>query len=276
VNPRETRIARARLYALLSSLATRGPTPEALAIARELPALAPLAVEGPENLAAGHHAALSLASAAAYLSLDGLAGGPEPDQLGAILAALAEVDTESTDPAATAALLDRTLSWLPLLVLSVRDVGEPAWTAVVELALELCAAHRAEISIPRDPLGPAAAPIDLDAAETSLRSVARALCRPSASGWMPSGPAISRLATAVDLPGGMGDRAERLTGLLYAAADAGSLPHVCAALRSTLLTWVADLRTMERDLGIPLAAWARRAQETADAIDRVGQAAAST
>ncbi len=273
MNPTEIRVARARLYGQPSSLVLRGPTESALAVAREVPALADLASGDPESLAAGHHAALSLASASAVLSPDGLAGGSVPDELGAILATLADLDARSADPAEVAALLDHTLSWLPIFALCVRTAGERAWSAVVELSLELCAAQRAEIDRPRAPIPPSAPPIDLDAPETSLRSIAVSLCRPAVSAWMPSGPAISRLAATVDLPGGFGDRADRLIGLLYAAADAGQLAALCGALRAVLLGWASDLRAFEADLGIPLAPWRERAEATAAIVLRVGSSA---
>jgi hypothetical protein len=273
VNPSETREARVRLYALLASLVTNGPSPSALRVARELPALAALGDGDPDDLAAGHHAALSLASASAFLSPDGLAGGPPPDQLGEVLLELARREAGSADPSGTAALLDRTLSWLPLLVLAVRTVREPAWSSVVELALELCASHRAELPSARVAVEPAAPAVDLDAAETSLRTLGASLCRPACSGWMPTSAALSRLAAAAELPGGFGDRAERLTGLLYAAADAGRLPVLCDALASLLVGWASDLRAFDRTLEIPLRSWADRAEGTASAVTRVGKAA---
>ena len=275
MNPSETRVARARLYALLSSLVARGPTPSALAVARELPALAELTSSDPETLASGHHAALSLASASACLSPDGLAGGPEPDDLGAVLATLAALDARGDASDDVAALLDRTLSWLPIFALCVRTVREPAWSAVVDLSLELCAGHRASIDRPRVPVEPSASPIDLDAPETSLRSIAASLCRPAVSAWMPSGPEISRLAEAVDLPGGFGDRSDRLTGLFYAATDAGRLPALCDTLHAVLLAWATDLRAFEDDLRIPLSSWSQRADATAGTIVRVGRSASA-
>jgi hypothetical protein len=273
VNPSEIQVARSRLYGLLATLVTHGPTKSALAVARDLPALEALGANDPETLAAGHHAALSLGSASAFLSPDGLAGGPAPDDLGSIFAALSELDAHGVDLPSVVALLDRTLSWLPQFVLCVRSSGEPAWTAVVELSLELCAAHRSTIDLPRIPVGPTAPPIDLEDAATSLRSIGAALCRPAVSAWMPSGAAIGALAEVVDLPGGFGDRADRLIGLLYAAADAGRLPALCDGLRAVLSTWASDLRELEVELGIPLRAWHERAESTAAIVGRIGSSA---
>lgn len=244
-----------------------GPSPEAVALARQLPALAPAfpADADPDALAASHHRVLGLETlpyAPVFLAPDGLLRDPARDHVGACLHAVA---------AGAPGAHDTALRVLPPLVLAVRDAGDPGWSLVAELALELA------VSEDRRPLpfALAAALPDLREGRTGLRDIALALVRPAASGWFPTLRALGRIARAAEVAGGFGGRADRLHATLLAAVDAGRAGALLAAVDDELARWHAGLSGLA-ELDAPVEPWQGRIAETRTWIADIRLAALST
>jgi hypothetical protein len=247
--------------------------PEALAVAQQLPALAPGLCAPSEELWASHHAALASAWPweSAWLSETGQLGGEvtdavrrayadggmqlslkeEPDHvgielayLGHLCAAEAEALEDGQDAAPLQALAATFLQqhlgrWLAPWALSVRDGAAPAWAAVAELALELTESHARSLGAASgawELAGTLPAPSEL-----GLWGIVRTLTRPACSGWLLTPAALERMGEAASVPTGVIDRAGRLELALRSAGLAGTAPALLAALQRELGSWAEKL-----------------------------------
>ena len=217
-SPADLAAARHRLYALLGQLLCRGPLPEPLAVARQLPALAEHLDRGEDSLWEGHQSAImgALPWASAWLALDGQLGGEiadqarqtllscgfdpgardEPDHVGILLAGLSHLCAAEAEllqdnaPEAQIArlsplyegLFDLLLRFLPPLSIAVAEAGDRAWAAVAAFSLALCESHRAEIPRPAAAWSlPGGLPDPRDP-ELGLARIVKTLITPALSG----------------------------------------------------------------------------------------------
>lgn len=307
LTPSDLALARSRLYGLLGRLLLDGFSGEALQAARALPALAEALPDVDEDhLAARHHRAFGLgvppyegvlagadakmggeraAAARETLAETGLReprSDVEPDHLGLLLRAVgfccaAEADARRDGAAAALVrtrelqrqLLDEHLlrAWPPFTV-AVQGLDLSEWTAVVGLAGELLAGHRADLPgdapIPEPPEGPDL----LDDPKTGVKRIlAWLLIADNAGFWLTRGD-MDALSRAADVPRGFGDRFAMLESLVFGAIDHGRLDQVMDALLDITARWRRAYDGLEAQ-GMPVAAWTARLERGRDVIARV-------
>lgn len=131
------------------------------------------------------------------------------------------------------------LRWLPSLVQAIKEHGQPFYTALSDLALELVQDHALAL-----PLSETVAsflqnnpPPSLQDEKTGLRQIARYLSTPSHSGIYLSRKAIGARARDLGLPHGFGGREQMLENLFRAAVQYDSLRPLLGALDNVVLRW---------------------------------------
>jgi nitrate reductase assembly molybdenum cofactor insertion protein NarJ len=310
LTPHELALARARTYRLLGEIALDGWTPRALEVVRNLPDLSPVVLgRDPEELAASHHAVLGRGVPpyeSVFLGDGALLGGDvtasvrqayadggfrlaradtEPDHLGLELAYLAflcsaEADalTDGLDGVATAIaerarrFLDgHLLRWLPALSHAVRRQGRVELSAVVELALELACAHRADVGVWYADAGLAMSPALLDDPDTGLSDIAEWLLAPVRSGLWLSADDVRRMALGAELPCGFGTRGQMLETLLFTGVDHERVDVILDALRAEVRRAEDGYSELAR-MKAPVAAWQARLHSTKELLDRMALA----
>lgn len=135
-------------------------------------------------------------------------------------------------------LHDHLLRWLPALAQAIRDQGQPFYTALGDLALELVQDHA--LALPISQIEPSAhtdAAPSLKDENTGLRQIARFLSAPSLSGVYLSRDTISAMARDVGVPRGFGGRQQMLENLFRAAVQYDSLDALLHALNDVILRW---------------------------------------
>ena len=289
--------ARSRLYGLLGSLLLDGFT----ALANALP-------EGvdEDHLAARHHQAFGLGVppyegvlvgaeghmggdraglAADTLAATGLAEprtDVESDHLGLLLraagflcAAEADALTDGEDAAATelralqVRVLDQHLlpSW-PMLSIAVDGLDLPEWSAVVGLAAALLADHRRALPGEADLVLPAVPDGLLDDPRTGVKRIVGHLVVPGLTGMWLSRRDVDRLAAAVDVAHGFGDRFKMLESLVFAAVDHQRVDVLMDALLDVVERWQRGFDALGAD-GLPVGAWVERLDGTREIVRRM-------
>lgn len=130
------------------------------------------------------------------------------------------------------------LRWLPALAQAIREQGQPFYTALSELALELVQDHA--LALPLSELEPSAHTDNtpsLTDEKTGLREIARFLSAPSLSGVYLSRDTISVMARDLGIPRGFGGRQQMLENLFRAAVQYDSLDTLLQALDDVALRW---------------------------------------
>jgi len=226
-----------------------------------------------DALAAAHHALFQLEVfpyAGLFLEDGGLLGGDiaaafqadcdavgfgarpdvaSADHLGAVAGLLAflagaEADALADGEAAAAktardhlrAALDRwLLSWILPLGAAVGAVGDPLWSAVIEMLASLAIDHRVALGGAAESRALPPPPEELLARkETGLKRIAEVLLTPAYSGVYLSRQDIAALARGRDTPRGFGGRLQMLTNLLRNASEYNDLPGLLATLDEVL------------------------------------------
>ncbi|MCB9763433.1 MAG: molecular chaperone TorD family protein [Alphaproteobacteria bacterium] len=303
-DPRALALARGRALDLIGALFREGPTRvDAL---RAVEALAPFVPGDPEVAAAEHHRALSMEvfpfasvflgaratlggahadaarEAMAQAGFDPAPLGVEPDHLGALLAALAFLCGAEADAwrdgrpdiakrvrAHAAALIDgQLLPWLPALIIALEDARAPLYATAAGLALELIAGMREgplpDWSLPQ-------APAVLDDPKAGLRRVGAHLAVPAFAGGMWTLSALTAVGRQAELAQGFGRRAQRIEGLLSAAAHYARVPALIAEMDHVMMRWSSRFRTMAPLA--PTGPWLHRVEDARALLTRLVQAA---
>jgi putative dimethyl sulfoxide reductase chaperone len=214
---------------------------------------------------------------------DFIQSGDNPDHVGLELGLLAFLSSAEADAwedgQALVALRLRELQrrfldghllrWLPGLNLAIRQQGEPFYSALAGLTLELAGEHRSGLaggSVPDQPGFQLPPVLDvLSDEKTGLKEIARYLLTPAYSGLYLSREDISRLASGLGIPRGFGSREQMLTNLLRTAADYEQLPRLVENLGILLESWIefyAGLCGDERPLDPFAAPWLERLNHT--------------
>ncbi len=298
-------------YCLLADLVEWGPTERLHEGASASPILGPaLAQAESDELAATHTAAVTMQVfpfAGVFLHRSAQAGsvagelvetyskfgfqpsasGPEVDHLATLLRALAHlsaaeagdsgIQVQRAKDAARGLLDDHLLRWLPAWSSAMGRL-EAMWPrALGTQVLELVLHHRESLGEctsthwSLDPLP------DLDATETDLRAIARALATPSVAGIHLSRHDISLLARGARAPTGFGHRALLLENALQSAARYGTLDTLAGHAQALFDSWVAELESIRESAspGVRHATepWLRRAGEMRRVLARIGAAA---
>jgi putative dimethyl sulfoxide reductase chaperone len=303
LTPAQLAEARSRTYHLLSLLYLYGLSEDTLLTAEAVPELREALPEPyePEEAAAAHQHLFGFnifPFESFFLDSSGLLGGPvsdavldayrqasyeappggeSADHIGHELGLLALLSGAEADahrdglPAVGARLArqqarflhDHLLRWLPPLALAINEQGQPFYTALARLTLELALDHGGAgageaLAAAELPPGP-----DLLADEqTSLRDIASYLLTPVYSGIYLSRDGIARLARQEQLPRGFGERRQMLLNLFRSAAQYDGLDALLGRFTGLCNRWAAGYARMgpPSAMGEP---WRRRAEETA-------------
>ncbi len=145
-------------------------------------------------------------------------------------------------------LEEHLLRWLPALVVTVRREANPFYTAVADLTLALVADHYAALldGTPPRAIGFAlpTQPDVLAGDGSGLKEIAAVLVAPPLSGVFLGRDQISRVARALALPRGFGDRVQLLTNLLRTAVQYDLFAAVVQALFETVGAWQQAYRAI--------------------------------
>jgi hypothetical protein len=224
------------------------------------------------------------------LDFDPEAAGLGRDHLATLLRALAHAGVSEASQSEEGAslegihrntrdLFDLHLSrWLPIWVASVRRLGDPWPTALVDQIWDLVAWHRStlggDVSSDTWQLEPLP---DLEDSDTDLRTIADALARPVLAGTFLTRHDIGELARQVRAPTGFGSRSQLLENTLQSAASYSALPSLLARLQARFEEWGVQLAN-DFDRSVPgleaaTAPWRSRVPEVTKLLQRVADAA---
>ncbi len=306
LSPADAALARARAYALLSRLVTRGAGRELLSELAKIPSLAAMLPADPDaaSLAADHHELFGLQVfpyAGVYLDPRRLTGGAaadaalaayrdggfspdlssaSADHLGAELGFLAHLSHATAETGAELSalergFLDQVLTWLPPFVSAAAAHPRSLWTQLAELVMELCSAHRSELGgVPAPPSLPPA-PDPLADSETGVRRLVDFLVTPVHSGVLLSRSELSRVGRRQSLPRGFGSRELTLANLLRNAGEYDCIPEVARDLRATVTAHLDRYHTFAADSQLApfVAPWIERAAGTVRMLDEMDRTA---
>jgi TorA maturation chaperone TorD len=221
--------------------------------------------------------------------------GESPDHIGLELAFLAflcaaEADAWEDERLLSARRLRRIqyrfldehlLRWLPGFLQAVRRQGFPFFSELTELAFELACEHYYDIGtemvVRGEPFRLHPLPDLLADHKTGFKEISSYLLTPAYSGLYLSRDEITRLAQAVALPRGFGDRGQMLHNLFLAAVDYGCLPDVLDRLSALNAEWVDYYRNISEQGEIPsqiAEVWLERLERTAQIIATIASGSA--
>ena len=112
-------------------------------------------------------------------------------------------------------------------------------------------------------------PAVLDSDRAGLKEIAAVLVTPPFSGLLLGRDQIARIARALELPRGFGDRGQMLTNLLRTAAQYDRFPAVVAAVETVAAGWrqaYADTAAAAPALAPFAAPWLAQTQHTLDLL----------
>lgn len=163
------------------------------------------------------------------------------------------------------------LCWLPPLVLAVEGQGQPFYGALARLTLALVQSHRRALGGDRpDTFDLPPAPALMADEATGLADIAAYLLTPASGGLYLSRDDLGRLALAMGLPRGFGERRQMLHNLLRAAAEYEGLEPLLGRLQSLANEWAAGYGAMAAGETLGQAAvWQARVAQTADLLDQM-------
>jgi hypothetical protein len=215
----------------------------------------------------------------------------DPEHLATILRALAflggaEVDALEDGEAAvldrlatlTRRLLDEhLLRWLPVFAHAARQTGHPWPIAVVDQLEAVVLHHRQALGAPwPEPFELAAEALDLDDADTDLRTIGEALVHPPTFGAYLGRHAIAALGRGSRVPRGFGDRKQTMVNLLRSAAQYEAVGPIAEGLRAQLGALEArfeELVGQARWLDAVVGPWRTRREAMEEVLGRLADAA---
>jgi hypothetical protein len=166
------------------------------------------------------------------------------------------------------------LRWLPPLVLAIKQQGDPFFSALADLTLELSASHWTEIWDESQPhagapfASPQRDPPRALGSDEALRGLANYLLTPVYSGFYLSRDDIGRLAREHELPRGFGRRHGMLMNLLRSAMTYESLEAILESIALLAGEWGVAYRHMAEGQ-IYSRFWRVRVEETVKALEKM-------
>jgi TorA maturation chaperone TorD len=168
---------------------------------------------------------------------------------------------------------DHVLRWFPVLASAAHRSGRRWPSALLDQIADLLALHRETLPPPAGEAAPLTGePLDLQDADTDLRSIAHFLSTPARSGIFLGKDDLAVVGRALELPRGFGPRHLLTQNLLRSAIRFEKLAEATEALGAIVDDWSDE--TARSPFAHHLAPWAARAAATREALRAIGEAGA--
>jgi hypothetical protein len=314
MSPSEAYLARSAAYDLLARFFRSGLTRELFAEIDVLPGLKdslPDTID-PDALAADHFALLGLdvfPFASAYLEADGRPGGSTSDFVSRLAISLGETGASSESPDHISSecdvlsrlclvkaemvpgggdpqrvlrhehdLLDHLFQWLPVFKHALSEGGGSLHCNMAEWMLDIAVDHKRSLAAAADEdvgFRLPELPDLLSTEKTGLRDLAEYLCRPALAGMVVTRTRVEKIARALGLPRGFGDRSLMLGNLFGAAGNYGVVTELITEIKTVARGWKGyfeSLESAEQDVLAEAAlAWNERVGVTLSLLDHIDQ-----
>ncbi len=266
----------------------------------------------PDALAADHYALLGLdvfPYASAYLEADGRPGGTTTDFVSRLAISLGETvgSSESPDHISSECdvlsrlcmikagvapgvvdlqrvvrlehdLLDHVFQWLPVFKHALAESGGSLHRDMAEWMLDIAVDHKRSLASAADKdagFRLPELPDLLSTEKTGLRDLAEYLCRPALAGMVVTRTRVEKIARALGLPRGFGDRSLMLGNLFGAAGNYGVVTELITEIKAVALGWKGyfeSVESAEQDVLAETAlAWNERVEVTLSLLDHIDQ-----